>query len=239
MIIAASMILLAGVAIGATGIGGILVVPVLTGLAGLSVLESVAASSCAFVFPGIVAFWRQRRSVESIPWAVYGATLVGAVTGALLTQWLPAAVLRGAVAALALASGAHALATLNASRPERSLPRTAGLAALGLVVGVGSALSGTGGPVMMLPVLMLLGVPLRSAIVLAQGVQLPVAIASSGVHAIAGRLDVVLAIGIGALLMVGVWLGYRLVEVVLSVGLKRVVVVGLVATGMVYGWNSL
>ena len=93
MIIAASMILLAGVAIGATGIGGILVVPVLTGLAGLSVLESVAASSCAFVFPGIVAFWRQRRSVESIPWAVYGATLVGAVTGALLTQWLPAAVL--------------------------------------------------------------------------------------------------------------------------------------------------
>jgi len=41
------MILVAGLAIGATGIGGILVVPVLTGFAGHAVLESVAASSCA------------------------------------------------------------------------------------------------------------------------------------------------------------------------------------------------
>src|SRR5205823_13387182 len=41
---------------------------------------------------------------------------------------------------------------------------------------------GTGGPVLMLPLLMLLGVPLRGAIVLAQGVQLPVAVAASGVH---------------------------------------------------------
>ena len=239
MVAAALMILLAGLAIGATGIGGILVVPVLTGLAGHSVLESVAASSCAFLFTGIVAFWRQRRGAASIPWAVYGATLVGAVVGALLTQWLPAAVLRGAVAVLAIVSGAHAWATLNASRPERPLPPTTALATLGLIVGVGSAVSGTGGPVLMLPLLMLLGVPLRSAIVLAQGVQLPVAIAASGVHAAAGRLDVRLAVGLGLLLMVGSWLGYRLAEVVPSAGLKRVVAVGLVATGVAYGWNSL
>ncbi|HEY8710648.1 MAG TPA: sulfite exporter TauE/SafE family protein [Burkholderiaceae bacterium] len=239
MITAALMILLAGLAIGATGIGGILVVPVLTGLAGQSMLEAVAASSCAFLFTGIVAFWRQRRSAESIPWAVYGATFAGAVAGAMLTQWLPAAVLRGAVAVLAIVSGVHAWATLNASRPERSLPRTTALAGLGLFVGAGSAVSGTGGPVLILPLLMLLGVPLRSAISLAQGVQLPVAIAASGVYAIAGRLDVRLAVGLGVLLMAGSWLGYRLAEVVPSVGLKRVVAVGLIATGVAYGWNSL
>lgn len=239
MITSALMILMAGLAIGATGIGGILVVPVLTAFAGHSVLESVAASSCAFLFTGIVAFWRQRGSAASIPWAVYGATLVGAVVGALLTQWLPVAVLRGAVAVLAIVSGVHAWATLMASRPERSLPPTPVLATLGLIVGVGSAVSGTGGPVLMLPLLMLLGVPLRGAIVLAQGVQLPVAIAASGVHAVAGRLDIRLALGLGLLLMIGSWLGYRLAEVVPSVALKRVVALGLVATGVAYGWGGM
>jgi uncharacterized membrane protein YfcA len=93
--------------------------------------------------------------------------------------------------------------------------------------------------VLILPLLMLLGAPLRSAIALAQGVQLPVAIAATCVHAVAGRLDVRLAVGLGALLMVGSWLGYRVAEVVPSVALKRVVAVGLVATGVAYGWNSL
>src|SRR5438046_10369963 len=87
MIAATLMVLLAGLAIGATGIGGILVVPVLTGLGGHAVLESIAASSCAFLFTGIVAFWRQRRSAESAPWGVYGAALAGALAGARLRQW--------------------------------------------------------------------------------------------------------------------------------------------------------
>lgn len=239
MLAAALLILLAGLAIGATGIGGIIVVPVLTGLGGHAVLESVAASSCAFLFTGIVAFWRQRRSTEAAPWSVYGAALVGAVAGALVAQWLPAVALRAAVAVLAIVSGLHAWATLHSSRPEKPMPPKLALATLGLLVGGGSALSGTGGPVLMLPLLMLLRVPLSGAIALAQGVQLPVAIAASAVHAAAGRLDFRLAVVLGLLLMGGSWLGYRLAETVPSAALKRVVAVGLLATGIGYGWNSL
>ncbi len=48
-------VVLAGWLIGATGIGGVLVVPALTRLGDLAVSQAIAASALGFAFPGAAA----------------------------------------------------------------------------------------------------------------------------------------------------------------------------------------
>ena len=82
------------------------------------------------------------------------------------------------------------------------------------MVGCLSAWSGTGGPVVLLPLLALLGVPATLGVDAAQRVQLPVALAATAVNFAAGRLDILLGLGIGVLVLagwaVGRWLARRL-----------------------------
>jgi uncharacterized membrane protein YfcA len=245
LVVTALLILLAGLAIGATGIGGILVVPALSGLAGLDVAQAVAASSFGFLFTGAAALLFQRagapRGSGRRLLLLYGCAFAGAAVGAWLAHLLPVVVLRVGVAALAIVSGVHALLSRTAERSEddaQALPGGIALAVLGLLVGIGSALSGTGGPVLLLPVFMLIGVPIRAAIVAAQGIQLPVALAATAVHAGSGRLDWTLGALVGVALLVGWWAGSRLGARVPVYGLKRAVAFCLIATGLWYGWTS-
>ena len=88
-----AVLLMAGVAIGATSIGGVLVVPVLTLLLGYDLPTAIAAASLAFLITGIYAIasspqgWRGLR--EGDP-ALLVFALVGAVLGACVTDWVPA-----------------------------------------------------------------------------------------------------------------------------------------------------
>src|SRR5690606_29461913 len=91
---------------------------------------------------------------------------------------------------------------------------TGPLVGMGFLVGVGSALTGTGGPVLLIPLLMLLHQPLRTAIVMGQAVQLPIALGAITVHARAGSLDWVLGSTLGMILVVaslaGQWAARRI-----------------------------
>jgi uncharacterized protein len=100
---------------------------------------------------------------------------------------------------------------------SRSLPLDiggVGRALLGLGVGCASAWSGTGGPVVLLPLLAWLGWSAVDAVDAAQRIQLPVALAASIVNYGAGRLDLALGLGLGVLVLcgwfIGRWLGRRL-----------------------------
>ena len=238
------LVVLAGAAIGATGIGGILVVPALTVFGGRGVLEALAASSFAFAFTGAATLLQLRRASNHglAMRPLHVSALIGALAGAALSVWLAPALLRGLVALIALASGMHALIG-SADRVDgsaRARPLTVvALVSLGLSVGAGSALTGTGGPVLLLPILLLLQVPLRDAIFAAQAIQLPVAFAASAVHAANGRLDIGLGSAIGLALLVGWWFGNRLALRAGSQGLRRLVAGGLVLTGFWYGWAAL
>jgi uncharacterized membrane protein YfcA len=235
------LIVAAGAAIGATGIGGVLVVPALTMLGGQDVLGAVAASSFAFAATGAAALWRSPATTAApTPGlrSLHVAALLGALAGAAVAPAFPPAVLGAGIAALALCSGLHALVDREAPRGGE-LPRPPALAALGFAVGVGSALSGTGGPVLLLPLLMLLRAPLLPAIAAAQGIQLPVALAASSVHAAAGRLDFRLGIALAAALLAGWWCGHRAARAASLAGLRRVVAVFLVLTGIWTGWGLL
>ena len=113
------------------------------------------------------------------------------------------------------------------------------LLALGVAVGLGSALTGTGGPVLVLPLLMLLRQPVVFAVVAAQAVQLPVALASSTVHAVEGRLDLGLAGLCGLLMLAGSIAGQRAAAGLDMRQLQRFVSLLLLAVGAWFAWLLL
>lgn len=243
------VIVLAGAAIGATSIGGVLVVPALTSLTDIAMPRAIAASSFGFLLTGLWAWrnamWGSRRSPGASSTArgwhaqleLNAAAFAGAIVGVLLLQQVPAGWARLWIAALALASGVYAFVSARrTSTAARALPATPILIGLGVFVGVGSALSGTGGPVMLLPILLLIGIPVTAAIATALAVQLPIAVASSLTHLYAGTLDLPLGAMVGAALIVGAWLGHHLAARADPLTLRRAVAVVLIFTG---SWFAL
>lgn len=230
--LAALGVLLAGLAIGATSIGGVLVVPVLGTFAGVDPGRAVAAASLGFLFPGAAAWWTGPRADAGSSSALALCALLGAAAGALTLAWLPAGGVRVAVGLIALGSGVYAL--FGRDRPRATALPTSALAVVGLVVGCLSAWSGTGGPVVLLPLLALLGVPAVVGLGAAQRVQLPVALAATAVNAHAGRLDVLLGLGIGVLVLAGWAAGRRLATRMPVQRLRQAVAVALIATGLAY-----
>lgn len=240
---AALMVLCAGLAVGATSIGGILVVPTLTSVAGIPVHEAIAAANFGFLFTGAAAVWLQRSSAPdaqshsiSRPGAFYLAAFTGAALGAFTLGWLPAAMVRALVAAVAILSGSVALVGMRPAAATTLAPRMVTL--IGLGVGCASAWSGTGGPVLLLPVLILARMPLALAISLAQGVQLPIAGAATLVNVAAGRLDPQFGLMLGLLLVVGWAVGRRFARNLSMRVMQRVVAVSLISVGLGFGWQT-
>lgn len=235
-------ILLAGGLIGASGIGGVLLVPVLTKLGAVPLPQAIAAASLGFALPALVALEPLRRqralAARCIP-LLLGA-LAGAAAGALMVHWLPASTLMLGVTLLVLfaggrgLSGSTAAATASAEPPGKNA-----LLALGALVGLVSALTGTGGPVLLIPLLMLLRQPISFTVVAAQAIQLPVALASSAVHAFEGRLDLRLAVICGTLMLIGSIAGQRAASGLDLRQLQRIVSLLLLAVGAWFSWLLL
>jgi len=232
LVLTALGVLLAGVAIGATSIGGVFVVPVLGSLAQVEPARAVAAASLGFAFTGAAAWWQAPRAAPGHGAALGFSALLGAAAGALTLAWMPADGVRAAVGVVALGSGLYALVGRGWTRVA-PLPVLAG-AALGLVVGVLSAWSGTGGPVVLLPLLALLGVPAAQGLDAAQRVQLPVALSATAVNFAAGRLDVWLGLAIGVGVLLGWLIGRRIARRLPTQRLRQAVALALIATGLAY-----
>jgi uncharacterized membrane protein YfcA len=232
--------LAAGLLVGLTGIGGVLLVPVLTGVAGLPLERAVAACMLGFLFSGLYAAFIHLRRARLPPRPVAAlclAAAAGAALGAATLDWLPGTGVRLFVAALALASGLHALASRHAAG-ER-IPGVALLAFLGFVVGYGSAISGTGGPVMLIPILLALRTPVAGAIALGVTAGLPITAAATAVYAAEGRIDIPLALTLAALLIAGTYGGARLSSRLSGRALTAAVAWTLVGVGLWYGQATL
>lgn len=231
MALAAFLVLLCGVAVGATSIGGVMVVPVLTGLAGIAPAQAVAAASLGFLMPAVAAQFAAAPAAGR-PYAVEGGALLGAAAGALTLAWLPPGAVRTTVGLLAVASGLYSL--FGRARTARVELGSLGRVALGLGVGCASAWSGTGGPVVLLPLLALLGWSAADAVEAAQRIQLPVALAATLVNWGAGRLDVALGLGLGVLVLAGWFVGRRLGRALPVRRLQQAVAVALIGVGLAY-----
>lgn len=238
--VVAAAALAAGLLVGLTGIGGVILVPVLTGVAGVPLERAIAACMLGFFFSSLYAAFIHLRRAR-LAWApviaLSLAAAAGAALGAATLDRLPETGVRLFVAALALASGLHALATRHA--PGARAPGAALLACLGLAVGYGSAISGTGGPVMLIPILLLLRAPVNAAIALGVASGLPITLAASAVYGAAGRIDYALASTLTVFLLAGVYAGAKLLHRLSSRALVMAVAWTLVGVGLWFGLNSL
>ncbi|HEX9182494.1 MAG TPA: sulfite exporter TauE/SafE family protein [Burkholderiales bacterium] len=232
--------LAAGLLVGLTGIGGVLLVPVLTGAAGLPLERAVAACMLGFLFSGLYsAFIHLRRAqLPARPVAALCvAAACGAALGAATLDRLPDTGVRLFVAALAFGSGAHAL--LSRQVAAGRIPGATLLAFLGLFVGYGSAISGTGGPVMLIPILLALRTPVTAAIALGVTAGMPITAAATAVYAAEGQVDLPLALTLAALLIAGTWAGARLSARLSGRALTAAVAWTLVGVGVWFAYASL
>jgi uncharacterized membrane protein YfcA len=223
-----------GVLIGMVGVGGVLLPPALVALGDLTANEATATSTWAFVFTGAVGTiayaWR-----GVVPWGMFARLAVGVVPaaflGALVNATLPASGVLLGLGALTLFVGVQQLGTRTARETRRELG-TATLVAVGAFVGFGSALTGTGGPVLLVPVLLTRGVAPLRAVAVSQAVQLPVVVAGSVGYLQTGLIDVRLGTLLGCFAGLGVVAGAVVATRINAEGLRRIVAIACLAAGV-------
>ena len=172
-----------GALIGAIGIGGVLLVPLLTLGVGVNVHIAIATAMFAYLFTGIVGAVEYARR-GSIDWATGLWLCLGGMPGAYLgamTTWLmPAVALELIIGILVLISGVHALRPKSEVISERKGLSPTALVLIGVLTGFGSAITGTGGPLVLVPILLWLKVSTLTAVGLSQIIQIPIALLATG-----------------------------------------------------------
>jgi uncharacterized protein len=227
--------LLVGVLIGCVGIGGVLLPPALVYVGGLDFHLAAATSVWAFLFCGAAGtlIYSSRRNVD---WRMVAWLGVGVIPTALVGAWanvaLPEGTLSALLAVLMVVTGADTLLRSPAVVEHARYFKAPTLLAVGAFVGFGSALTGTGGPVLLVPILLLLRTPVLAAVGASQAVSLPVAAFSTAGYVLYGSVDFVLGTTMGLVAVVGVVLGARIAHAVRAAALRRVVATALLSMGL-------
>ncbi len=209
----ASLGMITGTLIGMAGVGGVLLVPSLVFLCGFPIQTAIPSALAAYLASGLLAsavFIKHK----SLNWATAKWLCCAAVPGALLGTWIiqtaSPLLLQLIPGLLSLFSGVNSLMKGSGeTNSARHLHRIT-LLLMGLVTGLLSALSGTGGPLVMLPMLIYLKIPVLEAIGLSQAIQVPIATTSTIGNILFGQLDWRLSATVAIGLLCGVWAGSKL-----------------------------
>jgi len=224
-----------GISVGAVGIGGVLLVPILTVALGLEVKRAIAAALLSYIPSCFVAVTLYARR-GSMPWreatVLCLAALPGGYLGARAASLAPAGLLETAIGLLLLAGGIYALRPMRRAPATRISLRPATLVGLGGGTGFIGALTGAGGAFVLLPVLLLLDTPVLPAIGLGQAIALPIAGLATVANAAEGLLDVGLAAGLAATLMLGIAIGTPIAHALPQAKLRRLLGAVVVLAGI-------
>jgi uncharacterized protein len=223
-----------GILIGMVGVGGVLLAPGLIAAGGMDAHVAAATSTWAFIFTGVVGTvsyaWRGLISWPMLA-RVAGGIIPAAFLGARANAVLPASIVVLAMAALALFVGVHQLMAKpdGGTKPYLS---AAQLIVIGAAVGFGSAVTGTGGPVLLVPVLLMLKVEPVRAVGVSQAAQLPVVISGSVGYLQAGMTDVAVGSVLGVAAAFGTIIGALLATRLRAQRLRQVVAFSCIAAGV-------
>lgn len=228
-----------GFFIGAVGVGGILLVPALVGLGGVPIHQATATALFSFLFTGFVGTWLfQRRG--SIDWTITRPLLAGALVfsylGARVNAMFDAAALTFAIALLVAGAGVYLLLPARhpaaGSRDAREPRPRISLVCVGALAGFGSGLSGAGGPLFSVPLMLVLGFAPLATVGAGQVLQIVAALFGTVGNVQFGSIDYAL----GALLVVtetaGMVAGARAAHIVSMAWLRRTAAALCVLTGM-------
>lgn len=236
--------LVAGLLIGAVGVGGVIVAPALTYLVGFDVHTAVSAALLGFGFSGLIGTLRYQRA-KAIEWSaarvLVATALPASVLGAYSLRETPELLLKCILGTVVVVSGLNGLlgATIRgASAPVLSRRK---LGAIGVIAGYGSVITGTGGPLILVPMMVWLQQPVLLAIGLAQVIQIPISISATATN-VALLPDASVCIALSVALAIGSWVGTYVAQMVSQECLRRVVSCLLVVVGcaiVINVWTQL
>lgn len=219
---------LVGFAIGAVGVGGILMVPALIALGGLGVHQASATALFTFFFTGILGtiLFQRRGSIDwrmALPVCI--AAVLSSYAGALVNSLLGAPVLSPIIALLTIAAGAYVLLPQRQVSPEaggeRSGRRLPALIAVGVLAGFGSGLTGAGGPLFSVPIMLILGFAPLASIGVSQVLQIVSAASGTLGNITYGSVNFMVAGGVVLFELAGVLLGVRAAHVIPVAQLRK------------------
>jgi uncharacterized membrane protein YfcA len=223
----------AGVLIGSVGIGGVIIVPALTYLFDVDIQLAIAAALMGFILTGIVGTFQYEKQ-GSIEWKSARVLVIAAIPTALLgslaIQLVSPLILKCLIGGLAAMSGFQAIfgrgAEKNDTAPAVSPPR---LAAFGAFTSFFSTASGTGGPLILVPILLWQKQPILEAIGLGQVIQLPISLVATVSNMAMGTIDLYLGGVLAIALSAGCWFGatiaHRLPGRILKMGVSCMLVI--------------
>ena len=173
MILILLLNLLVGACIGLTGIAGFLLPMFYTGFLGMPAGESLALSFSAFLISGVlgsVTYYRQ-GNLDLKPAVILSAgSLPGALAGVWVNLLIPEDVMQMILYIVVLVSGISIFLRKDGKTDGTERQMTvAGMKAvlfflLGVATGAVCAASGAGGPVLVMPLLTLIGFPAHTAV---------------------------------------------------------------------------
>ena len=217
-----------GLFIGISGVGGVLLIPAMIYAAGLSVHQAVATALASFFFIGSAGTWLFARR-GTLQWRLIWPVCTGAVLagygGARLAAQIDARALALVIGLLIVGASVLIL------RPPRVLlpgqERTAGrerliLGAIGLSAGFGSGLSGAGGPIFSVPLVIAAGFHPLATVGVAQTLQIVAAFSGSVANLQAGTIDGRALAVIVTLQLLGLSAGVRLAHTLSPITLRKV-----------------
>ncbi|MEY8388482.1 sulfite exporter TauE/SafE family protein [Oscillospiraceae bacterium 38-13] len=160
-----------GLFIGWCGVAGFLLPILFVNACGLSVTESLLASFLCFAVSGAIGSWNYHRRGELPlrPALILSAGslaggLLGAALGGLLEPETVKVVLYVVVLLSGIAIAVRELRPQKGPEGDGAFPAPLPLAALGFATALLCALSGAGGPVLVMPLLVAMGVPAKMAV---------------------------------------------------------------------------
>ena len=228
---------LVGGLIGTVGVGGILLIPALSALGGLTTHAAMATALFSFIFTGILGTWLYYKH-GSINWGitipVCVGGLLGGYPGALANAIAPAWILNLILGCIIIFAGIYALFPAKGGtieyRPGDTRQRLQ-LILIGATVGFGSGLTGVGGPVLSVPFMVILGFAPLTSIATSQVIQITAATSGSISNFANGFVDIHMALLVTAAELIGVVAGARLAHTVSSGFLIQMVSVVCISVG--------
>lgn len=237
--------LLGGACITTIGPGGIFVTIALFVLLPLDPGTVAGTASAMFIATGIVGSLGYLRSGHLNSKAAFKSAMVlsltsmlGAYAGSEVNKLLDASAFAILLGLFVFFTGLIILyRQYNALAPNKRLEMNSSrgqgwMAVVGVAVGLPGGLLGVGGPVLAVPLLVVLGVPMLMSVALAQVQSIFISGMATMGYAFQGAVDWELAIILGAPLLVGTAAGWYLAQRIAVNRLKVALAVVLVALGI-------
>lgn len=225
LVFVAATALVVGAFIGTTGIGGVLLIPLLIAPGGLTVHQAAATTLASMLCIGILGTWMflRRGSLDARrAWPVCAGAAFAGYLGAMAAAQIAPRPLALVIGALIVAAGVLIL------RPPPVLVRARGarierwlLLAVGMVAGFGSGLSGAGGPIFSVPLMIALGFATLAAVGVAQALLIVAAVSGSLANLQADVVDIPALALITIFQLAGLSVGARLAHSLPVATLRR------------------